>query len=555
MKPCEIAQRRSGRSRASAVLAAFLLFLLSTSGARPQEKAPEARQSPDIPLGPVERAEKEGTAYRVSLRDLTKLALQNNLDIAISDTNEELYQKRILQAYGPYDPALSVTLGAQSTIRPNTNLTNRSTQGRSNSMTLDTWNFTFSQNLPTGGGVQAILNSSRNDTNQQFALFSPQYNASTQIQFTQPLLRNRRIDQTRGTIRLANLDLKISDTQFKQTVVNTIGAMEGVYWDLVNALRDYEIKRQSVELARLAVENNRDKVRIGVLAPIEITVAQADMANRVVDLISSQQAINVAENNLRSMISNDRNAEIWKKFIIPTDTPEFAEYKVELDQAIDTAMRNRPELQQLSFQMQQNDINYSMSSNLKKWEINFIGSFGTAGVAGPQTVVDGVPIIDPALVGSIGTAYKSLFTEGFRSWYAGFNLQIPLRNRSLEGQLGQLQVQRRQLQMNTKSAEQKIVVQIRNAFDELQTNKQRVETAKVARELAQAQLDGETKRFQAGMSQNFLVLQRQRDLSAAQGTELLALIAYKKSVIALQQAMYTLIEEADFAIAGPPKVK
>jgi outer membrane protein TolC len=90
---------------------------------------------------------------------------------------------------------------------------------------------------------------------------------------------------------------------------------------------------------------------------------------------------------------------------------------------------------------------------------------------------------------------------------------------------------------------------VRNAIQDLDTNKQRVETAKVALELAQEQLVGETKRFQAGMSQNFLVLQRQQDLSTAQGTQLQALIAYKKSIIALQQAMYTLLESNDFQIA------
>ncbi|HYK87761.1 MAG TPA: hypothetical protein VE398_03270, partial [Acidobacteriota bacterium] len=63
-----------------------------------------------LPLSPIEQAEKDGTAVRLSLKDITKLALQNNLDIAISDTNEELYQQKVLQAYGPYDPAISVNL-------------------------------------------------------------------------------------------------------------------------------------------------------------------------------------------------------------------------------------------------------------------------------------------------------------------------------------------------------------------------------------------------------------------------------------------------------------
>jgi outer membrane protein TolC len=153
-------------------------------------------------------------------------------------------------------------------------------------------------------------------------------------------------------------------------------------------------------------------------------------------------------------------------------------------------------------------------------------------------------------VGGIGTAYQTLFVQGLKNWFVGFNVQIPLRNRSLEGQLGQLAVQKRQLLMNRKSQEQKIAVQVRNAVEDLENNKQKVETAKVARQLAEVQLDAETKRFKAGTSQNFLLLQRQHDLTTAQGNELQALVSYRKAIITLQQNMFTLLESNDYEIAG-----
>ncbi len=516
-----------------------------------QQDTKQKAQLPPLPLSPIDDAEHNGTALHISLQDLTKLALQNNLDIAISDTNEELYQQRVIQAYGPYDPALVVGLGVQSSKRPNTNLTNASTAGNFNKTDFANWNFQFTQNVPTGGGITATYNSSRSDTNQQFALFSPQYNSSLSLQFTQPLNRNRRIDQNRATIKLANLDTKLNDSQFRQTVTTTIATIQGMYWDLVAAIRDFQIKRESVDLARITLDNNTKEVEIGVLAPISITEARADMANRQVDMISSREAILVAENNLRSVISPDRNAEIWHKVIVPNDTADFVEYKVDLDTAIDTALKNRPELEQYGIQLEENNINYQLDRNQRKWQVDLVGSFGTVGVAGPQgfNPLTGKPLIDPNLIGGIGNANRLLFSGGFTNWTAGFNIGIPLRNRGLDAQLGQLKVQRQQLLMNRKSTEQKIVVQVRNAIADLETNKQRVETARVAMQLAQEQLTGETKRFQAGMSQNFLVLQRQQDLSTAKGTELQALVAYKKSIITLQQAIYTLLESNDFQIA------
>ena len=118
----------------------------------------------EVITSPTEQAEKSGSALYLSLQDLTKMALQQNLDIAISDTNEELFQQRMIGAYGPYDPAISLSLGTSSIKRANTNLTNRSVQGIYNKTDFANWNVGFTQNIPTGGGITASFNSGRSDT-------------------------------------------------------------------------------------------------------------------------------------------------------------------------------------------------------------------------------------------------------------------------------------------------------------------------------------------------------------------------------------------------------
>jgi len=526
----------------------------SAQQAATTQQAADAQMAP-LPLSPVEKAQKDGTALPLSLKDITKLALQNNLNIAIQDTNEQLYQQRIIQAYGPYDPTLTVGLGVRSTKSPNTRQDTKSTAGNFNKTDFANWNSSITQNFKTGGGISASYNSSRNDNNQLFSLFTPQYNSSLSLNFTQPLRRDFRIDQYRGTIKLANLDIKVNDSKFKQSVAQTISTIQGQYWDLVGAIRNYEIKRKAVELAQITLRDNKKKVEIGTAAPITVTEALATMAQRQVDLISAEEIIYNSENALRALISNDRNAEIWHKVIVPTETPDFKEYKVDLDVAIDTALKNRPELEQVDLSLQGYDISQRMSENMQKWRFDLAGSFGTTGVAGPQSyTTDPLTgqqkiLIDPNLVGGIGNANKLLFSGGYINWAVGFNIQIPLRNRTVDAQLAQIKIQKRQQLMTRKNTEQQIQVDIRNAVQRIETNRQQVETARLSRQLTQEQLDGEEKRFQAGLSQNFLVLSRQNDLTAAQGVELQALIAYKKSIITLQQAMYTLLEANDFEIA------
>ena len=554
-----------------AVLGMVLAFTTVSTPIIAQEAAPASQEPekqsttadlPPLPLSPIEKAEKDGTALHLSLKDITKLALQNNLDIAIQDTNEQMSQLKIVAAYGDYDPKLTAQMGVTSQKSANTNLSSFSASSYSK-MDRAQWNLTYQQAVKTGGTLQVQWNSSRMDNNTTFSLFTPQYTGSATVQFTQPLWRNLRIDQTRGNIKIVNLDLQNSDSQFKKTVTDTISSIQSQYWDLVSAIRDYEIKRDSVKLGQIALRDNRKKVEVGTLAPINITESQADLATRELNLISSEEAIIRQENTLRALISNNRNAEIWTKVIVPTDTPDFKEYKVDLDTAIDTALKNRPELEQYDIKLRQSDINEKMTRNSRKWQFDIVGAFGSTGTAGPQSyrvdsftgkqILDAqgnpIPQTPSALVGGIGNAYKTIFTEGFTNWQISFQVQIPLRSRNLDSQLAQQQVTKRQYLIQRKNQEQSIQVEIRNAIQKLETNRKQVETAKMSLQLSQEQLDGEQKRFQAGLSENFRVLDRQNQLAQAENTALSTLINYKKSIITLQKAMYILLESSEFEIA------
>jgi len=520
------------------------------SSQEPAKQSSTASDLPPLPLSPIEKAEKDGTALRISLKDLTKMALQNNLDIAIQDTNEQLSQQKILQAHGVYDPTFTATIGLNSQKSANTNLATASAdQVGYNQTERQQWNFGFSQSVKTGGKFEASWNSSRSDNNQAFALFTPQYNGGLTGTFTQPLWRNFKIDSNRGQIKIVNLDLKTSDSQFKQKVTDTIASIQSQYWDLVSAIRDYDIKRKSVEFAQITLRDNTKKVEVGTLAPIEVTDARANVAGREVDLISSEERILSQENTLRALISNDRNAEIWSRVIVPTDSPEFLEYKVSLEDAINAALKNRPELEQRDLELRKLDINQQVTENSRKWQVDLQAQLGTTGVSGPQTIKNGIPTIRPELVGGIWNAYQTMFTEGFTSWQIALQLQIPLRNRTVDAQIAQHQINRRQQLMQRRNTEQSIQVDVRNAIQKLETSKKQVETAKVSRELSRERLDGEQKRFEAGLSQNYLVLQRQNELASAAYTELQALITYKKAIITLQKAMYTLLESSEFDIA------
>jgi len=544
--------------------------LAQQAAAQPQAeetaKASKSGELPPLPLSPIEKAQKDGTALPLSLKDVTKLALQNNLEIAIQDTNEQLSQQKIRQSFGDYDPTLSGTMGLNSSKGAITSYTSNAAAGY-NKNDRATWNFQFEQKVKTGGNFRVQWNSSRQDNNSTYQSFNPQYGGTMTLSFTQPLLKNLRIDSTRSNI--VNLDLKNTDSQFKQKVTETISNIQNQYWSLVSAIRDYDIKRNSVRLAQISLRDNRKKVEVGTLAPIDVTDAEATMAQREVDLISSEETLLAQENALRSLISSNRSSEVWSQVIVPTDTPDFKEYKVEMEQAIGTALQNRPEIEQSEISVSKLDINRKLAQNNRKWQLDVTGQYGNTGTAGPQSYkIDpnsGLPILDPngnripntptPFIGGIGTAYKNIFTEGYYNWQVSATLTIPLRSRSIDAQIAQYDIQKRQELMRRKQTEQSIQVDVRNAVQQLETRRNQVRTAEASRRFSKERLDGEEKRFQAGLSENYRVLDRQNQLASAEYAELQALIRYKQAIITLQKSMYTLLESNQFEIAKGSSTK
>jgi outer membrane protein TolC len=552
-----------------AILALVLTFSPgSTSFAQQADSSKTAtaaandKDLPPLPLSPIEKAEKDGTALKISLKELTKMALQNNLDIAIQDTNEQAIQFKILSAKAAYDPTLSGNGSWGKRKGYNVNYTEQSNTATSASDSTS-WGLTFGQKVKTGGNYSVRWSGGRTDTNSINTRFNPSYNETLSFSFTQPLLKNFLTDDTRKNIKLVNLNAKSTDSQFKQRVSDTIYNIQNQYWSLVSAIKDFDIKRNSVRLGQITLRDNKKRVEVGTLAQIGVTESEFDLKNRELQLISSEEQILQQENALRQMISNNRNSEIWSQVIIPTETPDFQEYKIELESAITTALKNRPEMEQSDINLTISDLNLKGYRNNRKWQFDMTFQYGLAGQSGPQSykkdfltgnyILDNeghlIPESQPALIGGFGTSLKTILTQNINNWQVGFNVTIPLWNRNIDSQIAQELISRRQTQLQRRNTEQTIQVDIRNAVQRLQTNRSQIETAKKGLELSNEQLDGEKKRFDAGLSENFKVLDRQNQLASQEKSYLDNLIQYKKSVIDLQKKMYILLEANDFDMA------
>jgi outer membrane protein TolC len=174
-----------------------------------------------------------------------------------------------------------------------------------------------------GGNFTAVFDNNRSTSNNSFNVLNPQYSTSLTFTYTQPLWRNRTMDQPRRQIRIAKKRLDLSDNQFRQRAVEIIAQVQRAYWDLVFARRDRDIKRESVDLAQTQLEHNRRLVEAGALAPADVTSgtgSRSSVARTKPE--AAVDAIQRAENALKSLVLQPSNTEQWRASFEPIEIPQ-----------------------------------------------------------------------------------------------------------------------------------------------------------------------------------------------------------------------------------------
>lgn len=529
-------------------------------------------QSPDVPATRV--GVREGEVQTLTMQDAITLALQNNLDIEQFRQGVSIADRNLYSLKGIYDILSTSDVNYRSTTQPVVSIFGGG--GATSALTQRSlnYNFTTSQFVQqTGGYWEVDFNNSRTVTSSTASLLTTQYTPQLTLQVTQPLMRNFGIDQNRHLIQIAQKALDLSDSQFRQRVIEIINSVQRGYWDLVFAIRNEKIARESVALAAQQLDNNRKMVDAGTLAPIELRSTEAQLETAKGNVIVALQGITTAENALKVLLLKDAGDKMWYAAIAPTDEPQFNQPTFDLEEATRLALKNRPELEQMRLQTEQKNIDIKYYTNQTKPQIDFVGNYGSVGLAGtPSTIVTGGsgfdsttqgvldnlnlaltklnlspfnPTAPPAQTlgenvlsrfnGGYFQSLRNLFTNDFKSYQFGVHFSFPWRNRTAEGNLGRTLAESRQLDARQRQLVESVGVDVRNALQAVVASRQRFEAAQAAELAAEAQYKGEQERYRAGLSTNFVVLQRQTDWSVAKGNTVRALTDYNKALADMQR--------------------
>ena len=517
----------------------------------------------------------------LSLNDTVKRALENNNEIEVARDDVRFAETQLRSLEGIYDPIFSFVPQIDKRITPQQSSLGGS--GRTGTTTSTTYSFTPSVNKSfSRGGGNYNLNFENNHTNTSstFSFINPFYSSNLSLTFTQPLLRNRSIDNNRRQIRIQKKRLEQSDADFRQRTIEIIAQVQRAYWELGFALRDQQNQLANLNLSRENLRRVEAQIAVGTKAPLERAEVQTELANRESSLLVSVQNVSIAENNLKQLIFKDSTAPEWSAQLTPTDTPSFSDAPVNLTDALKEARDNRPELRRLRLQNDINRIDIQYFKNQTKPQIDIqstLASTGLAGkdVSGAPAVGTPIPIIggDPAtnasafllqqirdiqtramyplavvpttpspggpnsdLIGGFGKDLSNLFSLKTRNVTVGLAIQIPFKNKTAEANLAGARIQSEQLEASLRSQDQAIEVDVRNAAQSVETSRRRVLAAREARANAELQLEGEQRLYQVGRSTTFILFQRENALTNAKNLELRAETDYNKALADLQRA-------------------
>jgi len=516
----------------------------------------------------------------LSMQEAVELALENSMDIVVQRYNPWFADTSILKAnaggfgfttpgavFGGssannpllnYDPVITTTLSIDDRNVPvNNPLTSGTGTGLSSLARLtlhtSTFNTQYAQGFHTGTTFYSFWDNTRTSSTSAANLFNPSVQSSIFVGFQQQLLNGFGRSVNTRNIRIAKNNRKIADWAFTQQAITTVTNTITAYWELVFARENVRVQEQAVTVAQKLYNDNKKQLEIGTMAPLDVTRAESELATDRQNLIVAQTVHLQNQQILKNAISKNPLApNLINVEIIPTELPSRPEAieAPSFEEAAKEAFTKRPELQEEALNLSNGEIELKATRNALLPTATLSAQYGSVGLAGnqpilgtPTTISTGIPIVDSAgnpvapneflgtqktpVIGiskaGFGDAMSSVFHNNFPDYQVSLNVQIPIRNRSAQADNQRAILFHHQLEAQLQLLKNSALLDVRNTYIALTQDRAQVDAASKARELQQQTFDAEQKKYQLGASTVYLVIQTQRDLINAQGTELRAL--------------------------------
>jgi outer membrane protein TolC len=388
---------------------------------------------------------RDGKLY-LSLKDAIRLALENNLDIAIARYNLPIADMDILRtqaggifrgvntgvvqgtpgggvggfgtgapgvgaggttagaggagagasglvqstlgigtAVQSYDPVIIGTFGEEHQTTPLANLQIYGVP----LLQLNTGlaNVGFAQAFATGSTFSFEFNNNRQTTNSPFFNLSPALGSMYRVSFQQQLLSGFGFGPNLRYLRIAKNDKKISDIGFKDQVMATVTQVENIYWDLVGSYEQAQVNEQSVAFAQQSLDNAKKQLQLQSIPEMDVMRAEAEVSKRDQDLTVARTSLQLQELLMKNALTKSLDDPVLESVnVVPTDraqTTRSSAANQPVQGLIDQALRDRPELQESDVDLVNRQISRKAARNALLPSLSLVAFYGGSGLAGP----------------------------------------------------------------------------------------------------------------------------------------------------------------------------
>lgn len=538
----------------------------------------------------------------LSLADAISLGLENNLAIAVERYQPALDRANLLLAKSgrngllSFDPTFtsSFNLQQQDAVFNNPFFAGVGTFGGSGTPQASlapviyshsfSSDFGYTQNFATGTQASVTLDMQRASTSVPIDLFNPYVQSTLTVQLTQPLLNGfGKLPNTRYIIEAKNT-VKIGESQFRQQVISSVTQIAHDYWELVYAREAVKVEQVTVAADQQLYENNKKQMQIGTMAPLDVIDAQSQLATDQQALVQAQTVQLLDQTNLLVDITKDPLAASLQGVEIVPTTPIYSPTPTDtsLEQAVQVAMRNRPEIEQAELNLKNAGVEIKATKNGLLPQLSISGEYQAVGLGGFETKATtatsivgpdpAAPVWDTTLgapsttlfepltqstvtnvytfPGGLGDSLSRMFRADAPTLAGTITLTLPIRNRAAQAAYATAEINRRQQEVSYMQTRATIIANVRQALIVLEQDRAAVAAAKEARVYNQQSYDDEVKKLQLGTSTAFTVVQKQQLLTVAEGTELRDRINLIQAELAYQQAIGETLQDHNISIAG-----
>ena len=482
-------------------------------------------------IGAPAQTIKTNNTRSLSLEEALRLGVQKNLGLQIARIDTGIANARLFTAYGYYDPVFEVRPAYESvTEKENTVLGNINVPviaGERQTHTLDLGlrgNTPWGMEYDLGNGANRLSHTDRGGTNTL-----RDYNIDLGFNVTQHLLRDFWIDQGRMTIRFNRSAIRISEFALLFQLITVVRDIRLNYYELIFAREDVLVREKAYELAtRLAAENKK-RVEVGTMAPLDEKQAEAQAATARADLLAALQRLGTQERILVNLITD--NYEGWHGIrLMPSESLVAVPQAYNLSSSWVTALTQRPDFNGKKEEVVQQGIQVAFRKNQVFPALDLVGGYGRRGV------------------GSFSTVLEDVRDDIAPHYEFGLVFSIPLGNRDARGRLREARGVRERLQLEMQQLHQQILVDVEIAVGAAQSEFERVAATREARLAAEAAYDAEVKKLENGKSTSFNVLSLQNDLTTARSLEIRALADYNRALTELYFNEGTILERSKITV-------